>query len=168
MNAYLYRPTITFASTNIVGNVYFANFVSWQGACREMFLKDHAPGVLRMVADHRIILHTSRVTCEFTDPVGASLDDDIVLEMTLKHLRGGRMTVAFGYFREATGHNGTPRTQIASGEQSLCCKRVSEDGLVPTVFPVELLRALRQFTDSPEILEHIDEATAFAAKRAGV
>jgi hypothetical protein len=84
--------------------------------------------------------------------------------MTLTHLRGGRMTVAFGYFREGTPHNGAPRTQIATGEQSLCCKRVSDKGLVPAVFPRELLLALRQFTDSPEILAHIDEATAFVTE----
>jgi enediyne biosynthesis thioesterase len=159
--AFVYRPAITFASTNIEGNVYFANFVNWQGACREMFLKEHAPQVLKMVVERRIVLHTSRVSCEFTDPVGALLNDDIAVEMTLKHLRGGRMTVAFEYYREGNESDGLPRTQIASGEQSLCCKRISRNGLVPAVFPQELLLALRQFTCSNEILNHIDEALEF-------
>ncbi len=159
--AFVYRPAITFASTNIEGNVYFANFVNWQGACREMFLKEHAPQVLKMVVERHIVLHTSGVSCEFTDPVGAGLNDNIAVEMTLKHLRGGRMTVAFAYYREGNERDGVPRTQIASGEQSLCCKHISRNGLVPAVFPQELLLALRQFTCSNEILKHIDEALEF-------
>ncbi|MFN0056797.1 MAG: acyl-CoA thioesterase [Planctomycetales bacterium] len=163
MPAFEYRPAITFECTNIVGNVYFANFVSWQGACRELFLKQHAPGVLRMVADRQIVLHTTRVSCEFSDPVGVSITDDICVEMALSQLRGGRMTVRFQYFRE--GAAGEPRTQIAEGEQAMCCKRISPQGLIPVVFPQELLSALRQFTDDPELLARIDEAADFTAAR---
>ena len=42
MRAYEYRHVVGFEETNLVGNVYFARFVSWQGRCRELFLRDHA------------------------------------------------------------------------------------------------------------------------------
>ena len=32
--------------TNVVGNVYFANYFLWQGKCREDFIRRYAPGVL--------------------------------------------------------------------------------------------------------------------------
>jgi enediyne biosynthesis thioesterase len=168
MKAYIYRPTITFESTNVVGNVYFARFVSWQGACRELFLKEYAPSVLRMVIEREVVLHTTKVSCEFHDPVGSTVNDEISVEMTLTHLRGGRMTVHFDYFREENPAEGTPRTRIAIGDQSMCIKRMTRTGLVPVVFPVELLLALRQFTDSSEILDHIEEATLFAEGRSAI
>lgn len=165
MKAYVYRPLITFESTNLVGNVYFAKFVSWQGACRELFLKEFAPSVLRMLTEREIVLHTTRVVCEFNDPIGTSINDEIAIEMTLSHLRGGRMTVQFAYFREGNRSSDSERTRIATGEQSMCIKRLTPSGLVPVVFPAELLLALREFTDAPEVLAHIDDATAFATTR---
>ena len=46
MKTYEFRHTIGFEETNLVGNVYYVNYVRWQGRCREMFLRDHAPSVL--------------------------------------------------------------------------------------------------------------------------
>jgi enediyne biosynthesis thioesterase len=164
MPAYIYRPDVTFEATNVVGNVYFANFVRWQGACRERFLKAHAPGVLKLVAQRALVLHTSSVDCKFTDPIGATLDDEISVEMRLTHLRGGRLTVAFDYFRVgANGQEQAPE-QIAAGTQSLCCKRPTSTGLVPAVFPAELLLALRKFADSPKLQASIDEAIEFSSE----
>ena len=159
MPVYVYRPDITFDDTNVVGNIYFANFIRWQGACREMFLKEHAPGVLRAVTDRKLILHTTSVSCDYSDPVGARVTDSIAIEMRLAHLRGGRMTVAFDYRRESP--DGLASQRIASGKQAICCKRLSADGPVPTVFPVELLLALRDFADSDELRSNIDEAIDF-------
>jgi enediyne core biosynthesis thioesterase len=166
MLAYVYRPDITFDDTNVVGNVYFANFIRWQGACREMFLKQHAPEVLRTVTDGKLILHTTSVSCDYSDPVGVSVTDSIAVEMTLAHLRGGRMTVAFDYERESPDGL-VPRQRIASGKQAICCKRPSPDGPVPTVFPVELLLALREFAESDELRSNIDQAIDFTTAHDG-
>ena len=46
MKAYEYHHIVSFEETNLVGNVYYANYVRWQGRCREMFLKDHAPDII--------------------------------------------------------------------------------------------------------------------------
>ncbi len=35
--------------TSLVGNVYFTNYLLWQGHCRERFLMEHAPEVLELL-----------------------------------------------------------------------------------------------------------------------
>ncbi len=37
---YEIRHTVGFEETNLVGNVYYVNYLRWQGRCRETFLKD--------------------------------------------------------------------------------------------------------------------------------
>jgi hypothetical protein len=44
--SYCYRHTVSFEETNVVGNVYFTRHISWQGRCRELFLRDYAPDTL--------------------------------------------------------------------------------------------------------------------------
>jgi enediyne biosynthesis thioesterase len=51
MRAYEYRHIVGFEETNVVGNVYYASHIRWQGRCREMFLRDHAPGVLHQLGE---------------------------------------------------------------------------------------------------------------------
>jgi enediyne biosynthesis thioesterase len=46
---YRYGHAVTLDETNVVGNVYFTHYLHWQGHCREQFLADYAPGVLRSV-----------------------------------------------------------------------------------------------------------------------
>ncbi|NUP02426.1 MAG: acyl-CoA thioesterase, partial [Nonomuraea sp.] len=43
---YEYLHTVGFEETNLVGNVYYVNYLRWQGRCREMFLKERAADVL--------------------------------------------------------------------------------------------------------------------------
>src|SRR5258708_34335628 len=47
MNRYYeYRHVVGFEETNLVGNVYYVNYLRGQGRCREMFLLEHAPSIL--------------------------------------------------------------------------------------------------------------------------
>ena len=48
---YEIRHTVGFEETNLVGNVYYVNYLRWQGRCREMFLKENAAGVLAELQD---------------------------------------------------------------------------------------------------------------------
>jgi len=50
MRSYEYRHVVVFEETNLVGNVYYVNHLRWQGRCREMFLREHAPLVLAELA----------------------------------------------------------------------------------------------------------------------
>ena len=43
---YELRHRVGFEETNFVGNVYYVNYLRWQGHCRERFLVEEAPAVL--------------------------------------------------------------------------------------------------------------------------
>jgi enediyne core biosynthesis thioesterase len=133
--AYLYRHRVTFDETNLVGNVYFAHFVHWQGHCRELFLADHAPGVLGALANG-LALVTVDCAVEFFGEGRAF--DDIELRMSLERLRGNRITMCFDYVR--TGP--PPAELLAHGRQTVACMRRGGAGLEPSAIPDELRRAL--------------------------
>jgi len=40
-----YNHCVTFADTNMVGNVYFATYVMWMGKCRDMIMAEHYPEI---------------------------------------------------------------------------------------------------------------------------
>src|SRR5690348_15573999 len=46
MRTYEFRHIVSFEETNLVGNVYYVNHLRWQGLCRKMFIREHAPSVL--------------------------------------------------------------------------------------------------------------------------
>ena len=68
MRAYEYRHVVGFEETNLVGNVYFVNHLRWQGRCRELFLRDHAPGVLAELG-RGLSFVTIHVSCDYFEEV---------------------------------------------------------------------------------------------------
>ncbi len=73
-----YLHTVGFEETNLVGNVYYVNYLRWQGRCREMFLKVRAPDVLADLQDD-LKLFTLRVDCEFFAEITAF--DEVAIRM---------------------------------------------------------------------------------------
>jgi enediyne biosynthesis thioesterase len=63
MKAYEYHHIVSFEETNLVGNVYYANYILWQGRCREMFLRDRSPGIIKELSQG-LALVTVRVSCD--------------------------------------------------------------------------------------------------------
>src|ERR1051326_8390050 len=61
---YEYRHVVSFQETNLVGNVYYTNHLAWQGRCRELFLRDHAPDVIEQL-DGELSLATTSCSCEY-------------------------------------------------------------------------------------------------------
>src|ERR671938_2167508 len=96
MRAYEYRHTVGFEETNLVGNVYYVNHVRWQGRCREMFLREHAPDVLAELGKE-LALVTLRCSCEYLAEVYAF--DQIVVRMRLGALAQNRISMLFDYLR---------------------------------------------------------------------
>jgi enediyne biosynthesis thioesterase len=136
--AFTYSHVVSFEETNVVGNVYFTRHLAWQGRCREMFLRQHAPSILDDLArDLRLV--TLRVTCEYFDELNAF--DAIDVRMTLAHLRQNKIGLDFTYLKAA----GTERTTAARGFQEIGCMRLAAKGLVPTAVPRALADALRPF-----------------------
>ena len=138
MRGYELRHVVSFEETNVVGNVYYANHVRWQGRCREMFLRDHAPSVLQQIADG-LSLVTTRVSCEYFDELRAF--DEIVIRMYVKSLAPGRVTMSFDYARlSAAGEQ-----LVARGEQQIAAMRKEDGTLVPTALPTVLRDALAPY-----------------------
>ena len=142
---YVHRHRVTFDETNLVGNVYFAHYLHWQGHCREHFLADHAPGVLGAL-DVGLALLTVDCSAEFFAESRAF--DEIEVHMVLERISGNRLTMCFDYLRTAPG----PAELLARGRQTVACMRRGRDGLEPTPVPDELRRALARFATAAEAL----------------
>ena len=91
-----YRHTVGFEETNIVGNVYYVNYLRWQGRCREMFLKQKAPEVLADLQDD-LKLFTLKVDCEFFAEITAF--DELSIRMRLVDLGQTQVEFSFDYVR---------------------------------------------------------------------
>jgi enediyne biosynthesis thioesterase len=138
MRAYEYRHTVGFEETNLVGNVYYANHVRWQGRCREMFIRDHAPEVLAALADG-LALVTTRVSCEYLAELAAF--DEVVIRMRLGALSQNRITMRFEYWRSgAAGEE-----LIARGEQQVACMQRSGGRMIAAPVPAALREALQHY-----------------------
>lgn len=135
MRTYEYRHVVGFEETNLVGNVYYANHVRWQGRCREMFLRDHAPEVVDEFA-RGLHLVTTKVSCEYLSELFAL--DEVLIRMRLGDLTQNRISMVFEYWRR-TDHGDE---LVARGEQQAACMRQNGRRIAPTPVPEALREAL--------------------------
>ncbi len=138
MPAYELVHVVGFEETNVVGNVYYANHIRWQGRCREMFLRDHAPSVLQEI-ERGLCLVTARCSCEYLAELVAF--DEIAVRMRLGALVQNRLALRFEYARSKGGRE----ELVARGEQEVVCMRREGGGLVATPIPAALREALRGY-----------------------
>jgi enediyne biosynthesis thioesterase len=130
--------TVGFEETNIVGNVYYVNYLRWQGRCREMFLKQHAPDVL---ADLRagLKLFTLKVDCEFFAELTAF--DELAIRMWLVELAQTQLEFSFDYIRLDAGRE----SLVARGRQRVACMRGPNGATIPARVPDSLVRTLASY-----------------------
>ncbi|EDY52388.1 acyl-CoA thioesterase [Streptomyces clavuligerus] len=135
-----HRHIVGFEETNLVGNVYYVNYLRWQGRCREMFLKLHAPDVLADVrADLK--LFTLKVECEFFAEITAF--DELSIRMRLVDLAQTQLEFTFDYVKlEPDGDE----VLVARGRQRVACMRGPNTATVPSVVPEALVHALEPYT----------------------
>lgn len=135
-----YRHIVGFEETNLVGNVYYVNYLRWQGRCREMFLMEKAPDVLADLQDD-LKLFTLRVDCEFFAEITAF--DNLAIRMRL--LEQAQTQVEFGFDYVKLGPGGL-ETLVARGSQRIACMRGPNTRTVPTRVPEALSRALAPYS----------------------
>jgi enediyne core biosynthesis thioesterase len=140
-----YPHTVGFEETNLVGNVYYVNYLRWQGRCREMFLKERAPEVLAELRDD-LKLFTLRVDCEFYAEITAF--DQVSVRMSLVDLAQTQLEFAFDYVRLDAGGG---ETLVARGRQRVACMRGPNNRTAPTRVPESLTRALEPYIPSPQV-----------------
>jgi enediyne biosynthesis thioesterase len=141
MRAYEYRHIVGFEETNLVGNVYYANHVRWQGRCREMFLREHAPEVLSSLT-RGFALVTMRVSCEYLAELSAF--DELIIRMRLGALKQNRITMLFEYWRRTN----SGEELVARGEQQVACMQREGDAMMPAPVPAALLEALKPYAET--------------------
>jgi enediyne core biosynthesis thioesterase len=134
---YEYRHIVGFEETNLVGNVYYVNYVRWQGRCREMFLLEHAPSVLDDLRDD-LKLFTIKAECEYLSEVSAF--DELSIRMRLEDLTQTQIGFAFDYVRVRGG----AQDLVARGRQRVACMRGANGATVPARVPEELRRTLER------------------------
>ena len=139
MRAYEYRHVVGFEETNLVGNVYYASHVRWQGRCREMFLRDHAPEILKQLGEG-LCLITTRCSCEYFAELNAF--DEVLIRMRLGALAQNRVTMSFEYWRIANGDE----ELVARGEQQIACMVRKGEGMEAVPVPSALQEALRAYS----------------------
>jgi enediyne biosynthesis thioesterase len=142
MRSYDYEHVVSFEETNLVGNVYFTRYLSWQGRCRELFLRERAPSLLDALArDLRLV--TTRVSCDYFAELFAF--DHVVVRMTLRAASQTRIAMSFEYLRR-----GPDRDElVARGEQEAACLQIAADGTAtPVRVPHELQAALEAYAEA--------------------
>ena len=136
---YEYQHMVGFEETNLVGNVYYVNYLRWQGRCREMFLLERAPAVLADLQDD-LKLFTVRCECEFFAEITAF--DRLSIRMRLTDLTQTQIGFAFDYVRLRDGQE----ELIARGQQRIACMRGPNTATVPSRVPEQLREALLPYT----------------------
>jgi enediyne biosynthesis thioesterase len=136
MRYYEYRHIVSFQETNLVGNVYYTNHLGWQGRCRELFLRDHAPDVIDELS-RGLILATVRCSCEYFAELTAF--DEVIVRMSLVELLQNRITLAFEYWRG--------EELVACGEQQVACMKREGERPVPAPVPPSLREALAAYSE---------------------
>ena len=136
MPAYEYRHVVSFEETNLVGNVYYANHVRWQGRVREMFLHDHAPDILREL-EQGLSMVTTRVFCEYYSELFAF--DEVLIRMSVGEVTQSRVTMRYEYLCKGQ--------LMARGEQQIACLRKEGERMVTTPVPASLHGALIRFAE---------------------
>lgn len=131
---YEYRHLVGFEETDVTGSVYYVNYLRWQGRCREMFLQEHAPGVLADIRQD-LKLFTLRVSCEFF--AGIEAFDRLSVRMRLEELTQTQIGFSFDYVRLRGEEE-----LVAKGRQRVACMRGPNRDTRPAVVPAELRAAL--------------------------
>jgi len=136
MRSYEIRHVVAFEETNVVGNVYYANHIRWQGRCRELFLRDHAPDILAEL-ERGLALVTVRVTCDYYAELLPF--DEVAIRMSLADMAPHRMSLRFDYYRISSD---SEEELVARGEQELACMRRRGEKMEPEHWPEALRVAL--------------------------
>lgn len=135
---YEYRHLVGFEETNLVGNVYYVNYLRWQGRCREMFLRERAPAVLEDLQND-LKLFTLKCECEYLVEITAF--DELSIRMRLEDLTQTQIGFAFDYVRLGDDME----VLVARGRQRIACMRGPNTDTKPTRVPESLRAALAPF-----------------------
>ena len=123
---------VSFEETNLVGNVYFTNYFLWQGKCREMFLREHAPQALKELCAGDLRLVTAHSSCDYSDEFAAF--DEICVRMSLNRFIPFGVSLNFEYTRLARDGDNLGVYVAARGRQDI--KFLRREGGIWVLFEI--------------------------------
>jgi enediyne biosynthesis thioesterase len=141
MRSYEYKHRVCLEETNVVGNVYYTNYLCWQGRCREMFLHDHTPQLVRELG-RGFNMATTCVSCRYYQELSAF--DEVVVRMSARTITPSRLTLVFRYYRVLANRE---ETLVADGEQEVVCVQRQAAGIEPVPLPEQLRYAAAQYLE---------------------
>jgi enediyne core biosynthesis thioesterase len=133
-----YRFITSFEETNVVGNIYFANYAVWQGKCREMFLYEYCPDVIEDISNG-LYLITLDLSVQFISQLFAF--DKVVMRMYIEAQSESRILMRFEYFCEKDAK----LTLVCKGHQAAAVMRNKNGVMVPTHFPDSMMEIITEY-----------------------
>ncbi len=111
---YEWRTTVTIKDTNLLQNVYFANYFDLQGHAREMWVRDCVPGAVEAM-QQGLVLVTHDATCKFHKDF--YLYDEVVVRCWFDNLRHASVDMFFEFRHAGTGdvHAEGRQTIVSAG-----------------------------------------------------
>ena len=144
MRAFEMRHVVSFEDTHVAGNVYYVNQLRWQGRCRELFLRTHAPELIARLASD-LALVTVRCSCEYVSEL--LLFDEVTVRMRLGAITQSRVSMRFEYWRTVLGGE----QLAATGEQEVACMQRAHDRLQAAPWPASFVAAVEAFAAADSV-----------------
>lgn len=133
------EKVITFKDTNAFGNVYFSNYIEYQGEIREKFLLSAFPDINKFFTERKLRLVTIDVYNKFIS--SAYFGDTLLIELTTSDLNAATCKLNINFKKKATGE------MVGEGYQRLVI--VNSKGKAIRV--PEILRELLDFYQEVKI-----------------
>jgi enediyne core biosynthesis thioesterase len=104
---------VNLGETNATGNVYFSNFIKYQGVVRERLLVEHIPQIGKIMQESGIRLVTVDTYHKYKK--NGYFGDFIIGELTVKEIKGGQAKIIIRFKRKSDGG------LLGEGYQRFCC-----------------------------------------------
>lgn len=117
---FIYHTIVTIGDTNILQNMYFANFFKIQGIVRELWVKEAVEGAMESMNDG-IILITRSASCKYYKDF--YLYDNIRVEMRVKNLGKASGELVFYFYNSENGElhaEGHQQIVFAGPDHKIC------------------------------------------------
>ena len=134
---FIYEKTVLLKQTNLIGNVYFVNYVEWQGEAREALLLAHPTTAEFLKKEKHIKLVTYCLYHRFL--VDSTFGEVIRIELTTRDILTHSLVIVFKYFNVGTN------VLIGEGWQKICFldTRVNEICITPQLI-LDLAESIRE------------------------
>lgn len=142
MKYYSYNHTVSFEETNLVGNVYYANYVRWQGKCRELFLRDNARDIIDQLKNG-LYLVTTKIACHYLSELFAF--DIVQIRMYSRGINQNKIKMQFEYWK--VNEKLEPIELVCRGEQEIACLFKENTKIAAIEVPESLKKALEKYEE---------------------